>query len=92
MDNTTRKRKILERIQTLESDINELKRVRIEAGVSGFASATISSSGGSRSYTRLDLDKITNLINELQREMEQYRNLLSTGQSHPLRTIVTIYS
>lgn len=43
MDNTTRKRKILERIQALESDINELKRVRIEVGVSGFASATISS-------------------------------------------------
>lgn len=64
----------------------------MEVGTNGYASATISSSGGSKSYTRIDLDKITNLINELQRELEQYRNLLSNGQSNPLRTIVTIYS
>lgn len=89
---TTRKRKILERIQIIESDINELKRVRMEVGTNGYASATISSSGGSKSYTRVDLDKLTSLIKELQRELEQYRNLLADGQSNPLRTIVTIYS
>lgn len=89
---TTRKRKILERIQIIETDINELKRVRMEVGTNGYASATISSSGGSKSYTRVDLDKLTSLIKELQRELEQYRNLLADGQSNPLRTIVTIYS
>ena len=64
----------------------------MEVGTNGYASATISSSGGSKSYTRVDLDKLTSLIKELQRELEQYRNLLSDGQSNPLRTIVTIYS
>ena len=64
----------------------------MEVGTNGYASATISSSGGSKSYTRVDLDKLTSLIKELQRELEQYRNLLSNGQSNPLRTIVTIYS
>ena len=64
----------------------------MEVGTNGYASATISSSGGSKSYTRVDLDKLTSLIKELQRELEQYRNLLSDGQSNPLKTIVTIYS
>ena len=64
----------------------------MEVGTNGYASATLSSSGGSKSYTRVDLDKLTSLIKELQRELDQYRNLLSDGQSNPLKTIVPIYS
>lgn len=63
--NTTQKRKILERIATIECDVNALKNARLEIAVNGYASATLASSGGSKSYTRLDLDKITTLINEL---------------------------
>ena len=63
--NTTQKRKILERIATIECDVNALKNARLEIAVNGYASATLASSGGSKSYTRLDLDKITTLINVL---------------------------
>ena len=89
--NTLQKRKILERLQALEGDIEALKRCRIDIAVRGYASATLSSGGGSKSYTRLDLAKITELIAELLRETRQLRNLLG-GSSIPIRHIVTVYS
>lgn len=55
-------KKILTKIVQLEHDIGELKRVRLELAMSGTASATLASSGGSKSYTRIDLDKITQTI------------------------------
>lgn len=89
---TKQKVKILQNIVKLEGDIDELKQARLEVIQTGYASATLSSSGGSKSYTRIDIDKMTSTIKELQRELEQYRNILSNGQSNPLKTIVTIYS
>ncbi len=86
-------RKILTHIADLESDIESLKKARIEAGTTGFASATLSSGGGSKSYTRYDLDKITLLINTLLKELAQYRNmLLNNGKAKTIHTIETIYS
>lgn len=85
-------RKILEKIVGLEKDIDELKKARNEVALTGYASATLSSSGGSKSYTRLDLDKMTNLINQLKIELAQYRNLLFSGKAKTINTIVTIYS
>lgn len=89
---TQQKVKILQNIVKLEGDIDALKQARLEVIQTGYASATLSSSGGSKSYTRIDIDKMTSIIKELQRELDQYRNLLSNGQSNPLKTIVTIYS
>lgn len=86
------KRKILERIVVLEKDIEELKRARTEIGTCGYASASLSSTGGSKSYTRLDLDKITNLINSLIRELNQYMNLIGCGSANTISTIQTVYS
>ena len=51
MINTSQKRKILTKIQSVSRDIETLKQVRLEVATSGFASATLSSGGGSRSYT-----------------------------------------
>lgn len=85
-------RKILTRISELESDIAALKKVRMEIATSGYASATISSQGGSQSYSRMDLDKIAKLIQELQEELAQYTNMLLTGKGKTLHTIATIYS
>lgn len=48
----TQQKKILTKIVELESDIDILKKARIEALANGYASATISSSGGSKSFTR----------------------------------------
>lgn len=85
-------RKILEKIVGLEKDIEELKKARTEVALTGYASATLSSTGGSKSYTRLDLDKMTNLINQLRTELTQYRNLLFSGKAKTINTITTIYS
>ena len=81
---TNQKRKILERLQSLECDIEALKRCRVDIAVRGYASATLSSGGGSKSYTRLDLAKITELIVELQRETRQLRNLLAGKSANPI--------
>lgn len=59
---TLQKKKILVRIAQVEADIEELKRCRVEIAKTGYASATMSSGGGSKSYTRLDLSKITEAI------------------------------
>lgn len=56
------KRKVLRRIVDLEHDISELKRVRMEIASSGYASATLASSGGSKSYTRQSISSVTEAI------------------------------
>lgn len=89
---TVQKRKLIEKIVCIESDLAELERVRIDIGKNGYASATLSSSGGSRSYTRLDLDKIYKLILDLNKQLSQYTSLLYEGTGTPLKTIVPLYS
>ena len=56
------KKKVLKRIVGLEYDIDELKRVRKELVSNGYASASLASGGGSKSYTRLDVSKVTETI------------------------------
>ena len=85
------KRKIIQKIADLESSIDTLKAARIEAAACGYASATISSGGGAKSYTRMTPDQFTTVINELLKELREWRNLLVTGSSRPIKTIATIY-
>lgn len=89
--NTVQLRKLLVKVTSLENDIDELKRVRLELAKSGYASATLSTTGGSKSYTRLDIAKITELISQMTKELEQYKNMLATGQSKSTNPIVTVY-
>ena len=89
---TVQKRKLIEKIIDIEHDIAELERVRVEIGTNGYSSATISSSGGSKSYTRLDLDKISQLILALNKRLLQYTSLLYQGTGTPLKTIIPCYS
>ena len=78
------KRQTLIRISQCQHDIAELKRVRMELATSGTASATVSGGTGSRSYTRLDLDKINTLISSLSKELIQLRNLLAGRSANPI--------
>lgn len=78
------KRKTLVRISECQHDIAELKRVRMELATSGTASATVSGGTGSKSYTRLDLSKINELISALSKEQVQLRNLLAGGSANPI--------
>lgn len=51
----------------------------------------MSSSGGSKAYTRTDISKVTELIQEMLDELTQYRNMLATGKSKTIHTIATVY-
>lgn len=92
MMTTSQKRKTLERIAQTESDFATLRRVRIEIATSGFASATLASGGGSKSYTRHDIGKITALITALESELKGLRKLLSPAASVLPSVTYTVYS
>ena len=85
------KRKVLERIVALQSDIETLKQVRVDLAASGYASATMSSGGGSKSYTRLDIGKVTEAIGELVRELKSLRSLLNGNATLVPKKILTVY-
>ena len=87
----TQKRKVLQRISDIENDIAELKKARQEVASSGYASATVSSGGGSRSYTRSDISKITEAISSLISEMKKLRALLAGGSSSIWTDVLVVY-
>lgn len=87
----TQKRKVLQRISDIENDIAELKKARQEVASSGYASATVSSGGGSRSYTRSDISKITEAISALISEMKKLRALLAGGSSSIWTDVLVVY-
>ncbi len=90
---TVQKRKILTRIAEVEADIEELKRCRVEIAKTGYASATMSSGGGSKSYTRLDLSKITEAISSLTSELKKLRAMLKSnmGTQSIWHNILVVY-
>ena len=89
---TVQKRKILTRISEVEADIEELKRCRVEIAKTGFASATMSSGGGSKSYTRLDLSKITEAISALTSELKKLKSMLvKVGQQGLWTNVLVVY-
>lgn len=88
---TIQKRKVLQRISDIENDIAELKKARQEVASSGYASATVSSGGGARSYTRSDISKITEAISALTSEMKKLRALLAGGSSSIWTNILVVY-
>lgn len=76
---TSQKKKILIHIQVLERDLETLRQVRMEVASSGYASATLSSGGGSKSYTRSSLSELTKAITEISSELNQYKTMLCNG-------------
>ena len=89
---TLQKRKILTRIAEVEADIEELKRCRVEIAKTGYASATMSSGGGSKSYTRLDVSKITEAISALTSELKKLRAMLiKVGQQTLWSNVLVVY-
>lgn len=88
---TVQKRKILTRISQAEADIEELKRARQEVASSGYASATMSSGGGSKSYTRSDISKITEAIAALTSELKKLRAMLTGAGSSIWKNVLIVY-
>ena len=93
MMTTIQKRKVLQRIQDVENDIEELKRCRSQIAKNGYASATMSSGGGSKSYTHLDLTKITEAISALTSELKKLKAMLkSAGGSQSIwKSVLVVY-
>lgn len=85
---------MLTRIQECEQEIEQLKKVRSEIAKQGYASATIASAGGSRSYTRLDLSKITDAIVQLTKELQQLNSMLENDGTAgtPWKRVHVIYN
>lgn len=89
---TVQKRKVLQRMSEVEKDIEELKRCRTEIAKNGYASATMSSGGGSRSYTHLDVSKITEAISALTSELKKLRAMLkSVGTQQLWSNVLVVY-
>lgn len=59
--------------------ISEIDRVVQEIAVSGTSSATLSASGGSKSYTHLDLDALQSLRTTYARRVADINFALSRG-------------
>ena len=74
----------------VEKDLEELKRCRVEISKNGYASATMSSGGCSRSYTHLDLSKITEAISALTSELKKLRAMLKNVGSQQLWSNVLV--
>lgn len=90
--NIVQKRKILTRMQQCERDIEELKRCRTEIAENGYASATMSSGGGAKSYTRLDISKITEAISALTSELKKLRGMLAdVGEQRLWKNVLIVY-
>ena len=89
---SSQKRQILERIAQTEADLATMRRVRMEVAASGFASASLASGGGSKSYTRLDLARILQLISALEKEVMVLRRLLAPASAVQTSTTYTVYS
>lgn len=89
---TSQKRQIIERIAQTEADLATMRRVRMEVAASGFASASLASGGGSKSYTRLDLARIIQLISALENEVKGLRKLLAPASTVQPSTTYTVYS
>ena len=90
---TVQKRKILTRISQTEADIEELKRCRAEIAKNGYAQVTMSSGGGSKSYTRTDISKITEAISSLTSELKKLRAMLKSniGEQQIWKNILVVY-
>ena len=70
-------KKVLERISTLENDIEQMKSARTKLLCDGIASATFSFGSGSKSYTKQDADKLTSAINQMTAELTALRKMLN---------------
>ena len=88
----SKQRKLLQRIAEVEDEISALKKTRLEILESGYASASPSTSGGSKSYSRMPPEKITQAIRDLQKELNSLRKLLNGVSDFAPTTIATVYS
>lgn len=87
---SAQKKAVLKEIRRLSDEIERLEANYEVASNAEFSSASVSSGGGSKSYTRADPSKMANAILALEkRRARLYRQL--TGMSAIGRAIYTVY-
>ena len=74
----------------LLAKIQEIDRVVFEIAQNGAASASVSAGGGSKSYTRLDLDKLTALRSTYARRVTAINRRLANLPSLGIRHVMTV--
>ena len=89
MSAPTRDRLIRNRTRLL-TWIGEIDRVVQDIATKGTASATISASGGSKSYTRIDLDSLHKLRTDYADRVAQINRRLAGVPSTGIRRIMTV--
>lgn len=72
--------------------IAEIDRAIHEIGLAGTASATVSSSGGSKSYSRIDIEKLEALRETYARRVSQINRALRSGTPAGIRHVLTVRS
>lgn len=70
--------------------INEIDRAIQQIATSGTASATISAAGGSKSYTRMDVDKLLSLRREYASRVAQINRVLTGLIPGGIRHVMTV--
>lgn len=71
--------------------IDEIDRAIHEIAISGTASASISSGGGSKNYSRIDLAKLSELRAEYARRVSQLNRALAANSSPAgIRRVMTV--
>lgn len=90
---TKAKTNLLKQRNSLRFKIAELDRCVHEIAVSGTASASLSASGGSQSYTHADLTKLEALRAKYAARLEAInQNLAMYGNATGIRHVLTIRS
>ena len=87
----SQKRKLLQRIVDTEAELKALKDIRMKLASAEYTSASMSSGGGSKSYTRADIGKITETIEALTVELKSNRALLQETNATSPKQIMRIW-
>lgn len=83
--------RLINRVRECASNVAALEKAFQEAAVSGTASATISSNGGSKSYSRVNPETIKELIGYWKTELINARRAL-TGSASRIKSVMIVRS
>ena len=89
---TIQRKKILQRMVVIEHDLAELQRARMKVALEGVASASLSSTGGSKSFTKIDLPQLQSLIDDLRKEFNELMDIYESGKRDGWKHIVQVWS
>ena len=87
---TTEQEDLRKQKRQLIAWIAEIDRTIHEIALSGTSSASLSSSGGSKTYTRINLAELRELRVEYMRRLNAVRRALLGVRSIPARRILTV--